>query len=170
MDISEQIGNFLKSNGLKLATAESCTAGMISSLVAQTPGSSLWLDAGFVVYSAEAKNSMLGVSFDTINKFDITSTEVAQEMAKGAILKSNANVAVSTTGLAGPSGGTQSIPIGTVCFGWSFKIDDHIVVFSEKMLFKGNRNEIREEAALYALNKISFYHHKIYNKQNKVKI
>lgn len=155
--ISKNIGHFLKKNQLKLATAESCTAGLISSIVAETPGSSAWLEAGFVVYTPEAKNKMLGVQFSTIEKYDITSREVAQEMAIGALENSAANVSVSTTGLAGPGGGTEDIPCGTVCFAWAFKKNDKIVVFSEKQRFEGDRNFIREQAAQYALVTISRY-------------
>jgi PncC family amidohydrolase len=156
-NLSLDIGEYLKNKKLLVATAESCTAGLISSTIAETPGSSLWLDSGFVVYSAEAKNQSLGVSFDTINKYNITSCEVAEEMAIGAILKSRANVSLSTTGVAGPAGGTIQIPVGTVCLAWGFKNNENITVFSEKALFNGNRNEIRQQATEYSLNKIEYY-------------
>ena len=151
---SKEVGLYLKKNSLLLATAESCTAGLIVSNIARTPGSSAWLDAGFVVYSPEAKNKLLGVSLNTIDVFNITSEEVAKEMALGAIKNSRANISVSTTGVAGPSGGTEDIPVGTVCFAWAHQTDTKIICVTEKHLFKGSRNQIRNQAAKLALDKL----------------
>lgn len=145
-------GKFSLDKGLKLVTAESCTAGMISSMVADIPGSSAWLDRAFVVYSAVAKNEVLGVDFATIEKYDITSERVAREMALGALSKSSASLAIATTGLAGPSGGTEDIPVGTVCFAWAFK-GYQLDVFSETKVFSGDRNEVRKAASEFALER-----------------
>lgn len=164
--LSYQVGQYLQQHNLLLATAESCTAGLISSTLAQTPGSSCWLDSGFIVYSAHAKNQMLGVSLDTIEKYNITSCEVAKEMSHGAIKKSKANSAVSITGLAGPSGGSLEIPVGTVCMSWAFLKDNQISSFEEKKLFEGDRNTIREKAAQYILEKIEYYYTQNYYTQN----
>jgi nicotinamide-nucleotide amidase len=151
MNLSKKIGMFLKENNLVLSTAESCTAGLISSTLAQTPGSSAWLDSGFIVYTPSAKNKMLEVSFETIEKFNITSEEVAKEMATGAIKNSLANVSVAVTGVAGPGGGTKDIPVGTVCLAWCFVKNNNIIVLTEKVFFSGDRNEIREKVCEYAL-------------------
>lgn len=161
MLLSKTVATYLTSHNLLLATAESCTAGLISSIIAQTPGSSAWLEAGFVVYSPEAKNKSLGVLFETIDKFNITSVEVAKEMALGALNNSRANMAIATTGVAGPSGGTDDIPVGTVCFAWSFISQGEFFTYTEKKHFFGDRNKIRTSAAKYALKRISYYHKKL---------
>lgn len=158
MTFSQQIGNYLLNNKLLLTTAESCTAGLIASTLAQTPGSSSWLDSGFVVYSPQAKNRSLGVKFETIEKFNITSEEVALEMAHGALKNSHANIAVSTTGVAGPTGGSDKIPVGTVCMAWVFQNNNQTISYSETKVFIGNRNQIRKQAVKYILNKIKFFH------------
>lgn len=169
-ELSEKIGYYLRDNDLLLATAESCTAGLISSTIAETSGSSKWLDAGFVVYSAEAKAKSLGVNLKTIEDYDITSCEVAQEMSVGALKNSRANVSVSVTGLAGPGGGTPEIPVGTVCMSWAFSKNDNILTFEEKVLFNGDRNSIREQVVEHVLNQLVLYHKKILSNNNKLKI
>lgn len=151
---SKSVGLFLKKEHLLLATAESCTAGLIASTIAKTAGSSAWLDAGFVVYSPEAKNTMLDVQFQTIETYNITSEQVAKEMALGAIRKSRANVAVSTTGVAGPSGGTKEIPVGTVCFAWAHQVHERINCMMQTVCFTGSRNQIRAAATHHALEQL----------------
>lgn len=155
--LSLKIGHYLRDNKLILATAESCTAGLIAATIAETSGSSQWLDAGFVVYTPEAKEQSLGVSIDTINDYNITSTNVAKEMSIGAIKNSRANIALAVTGVAGPSGGTDEIPVGTVCMSWAFLYNSNIVTFEEKMLFHGNRNEIRVQVVNHMLEHIPYY-------------
>jgi len=98
-NLSKKVGDYCIKNNIKLTTAESCTAGLISATIAMTPGSSAWLDRGFVVYSAQAKNEMLGVSLDTIERFNITSEQVAKDMAIGALSNSTANVSLAVTAL-----------------------------------------------------------------------
>lgn len=151
-NLSKQFGEFCKQKGFNAVTAESCTAGLISATIAMTPGSSAWLDRGFVVYTPEAKNEMLGVKFSIIDKFDITSEEVAKEMAIGALGKSSANIAFAVTGLAGPTGGTEKIPVGTVCMAWAVK-KTTIEIITETKIFNGSRNEIRESVVKYMLHK-----------------
>ncbi len=155
-NISAEIGKFCLENQLKIATAESCTAGMIASTIADTAGSSAWLDRSFVVYTPDAKHEMLGVNYETIEKNNITSEAVAIEMAIGALENSNANLSIATTGVAGPTGGTKDIPAGTICFAWAFKDKENNIsaVFSDTKVFKGNRNENRQLASEYALDKI----------------
>ena len=153
MNLSEQFGQFCLQNKLVVTTAESCTAGLIAATIAQTPGSSAWLDCGFVVYTPEAKNKLLGVSLQTINKHNITSTQVAQEMALGALECSSANISFAVTGVAGPSGGTTDIPVGTVCIAIAHKFYDSTHIFSEKLFFEGDRNSVREQVVEYILNK-----------------
>ncbi len=152
-NLSQKFGQFCVKNGFKVVTAESCTAGLISGTIADTPGSSGWLDSGFVVYTPEAKNKHLKVGFNTIEKFDITSVEVAEEMAIGALGNSYANFSLAVTGLAGSTGGTKEIPAGTICMAWGIRDNEGIRVVKEKKHFKGERNEIRKAVVEYMLNK-----------------
>jgi PncC family amidohydrolase len=154
-----QVVSFLSSRGLKLATAESCTAGQIASYLASVPGSGACLDVGFVSYSPSGKAGFLGVKEATMKQYGLTSEEVAREMSEGALRQEGccADMVVSNTGLAdaGPEGAP---PAGTQCFAWSFNIHDAaIVTFSETRLFSGDRNGVRSAAALYALSRIEHY-------------
>lgn len=154
----DSVLRYLQENHLKLVTAESCTAGMIASTLAEKPGSGSWLDCAFVTYSEEAKVAVLGVRKETIDRCNLTSEEVAREMAQGALRISRANVAVSDTGLAGPSDGDSGIPAGTVCFAWSFQDGDRITTYSETRRFNGGRNQVRESSTEYAISRIWHYH------------
>lgn len=154
-NISQLIGKSLLEKNLKLVTAESCTAGLIAATVAETAGSSKWLQGGFIVYTPETKNQFLGVSYNTIIKYDMTSEEVAYEMAYGALENSDlANVAIAVTAIAGPGGGTEGIPVGTVCIAWARVNGEHIQVLTETCYFEGSRNEIRQKVAQYSLEKL----------------
>jgi PncC family amidohydrolase len=158
MNIPRYVIGFLGSRGLKLATAESCTAGLIASLVADVPGSGACLDVGFVTYSPSGKAGFLGVHHETMSRFGLTSEEVAREMSEGALAQEAcaANVAVSNTGLADASPGGP--PAGTQCFAWSYRRrDGSVVTASETVRFHGDRNEVRHAAALYALSRIPIY-------------
>lgn len=159
MNIPTQVVSFLSSHGLKLATAESCTAGQIASYLASVPGSGACLDVGFVSYSPSGKVGLLGVKQTTMDQFGLTREEVAREMAEGALKQQGccADVAVSNTGLAdaGPSAGP---PPGTQCFAWAFRTRrGEILTFAEMRLFAGGRNDIRSGAALHALARIEHY-------------
>jgi PncC family amidohydrolase len=159
MDIPRLAVSFLISRGLKLATAESCTAGYIASLVSSVPGSGACLDVGFVVYSPSGKAGFLGVSQRSMDEHGLTSEEVAREMAVGALRQEAccADIAVSNTGLADEAP-VDAPPAGTQCFAWAFKRrDGSIFTFSETKVFSGERNDIRKAAALYALSRIE--HH-----------
>jgi nicotinamide-nucleotide amidase len=160
---------YLEENRLKLVTAESCTAGLIASTLAEEPGSGSWLECAFVTYSAEAKIGCLGVRQETISRCNLTSEEVACEMAEGALHLSRANVAVADTGLAGPSNGDSDIPVGTVCFAWAFEHDGKVSTFSETRKFNGGRNDVRQAATEYAISRIWHYHNEVLNKQERAK-
>lgn len=108
--------DMLRDGGLKLATAESCTGGLVSGLLTSIAGSSSVVERGFVTYSNEAKAEMLGISMALIDQHGAVSEQVAREMAEGALKKSRANVAVSVTGIAGPGGGSKHKPVGLVHF------------------------------------------------------
>lgn len=149
--------DYLKANTLILTTAESCTAGRIIHLLAQISGSGESLDAGYVVYSIDAKKRLLGVNQQTIDQFTLTSEAVAHEMVSGALKNSAANVVVATTGIAGPEP-MDGVPEGTVCFGWGFKLHEDLITYTETKHFKGSRTEILTLAAEYALIQIPSLH------------
>jgi PncC family amidohydrolase len=159
MNIPRQVVSFLSSRGLKLATAESCTAGQIASYLASVPGSGACLDVGFVSYSPSGKAGFLGVKHSTMERFGLTSEEVAREMAEGALRQEGccADIVVANTGLADAKPGNDP-PAGTQCFAWSFRTREAaIVTFAETRRFSGARNDVRSAAALYALARIEHY-------------
>lgn len=145
---------FLDQHGLSVVTAESCTAGLIAGSLADLPGCEKWFKSGYVTYSPEAKIHILGVQKNTIERFNLSSEEVAREMVQGALRLSQANVAVANTGVAGPGNGEGNIPAGTVCFAWAFRLNKDIRLFSETRYFKGDRNAVRQAAAEYAIARI----------------
>lgn len=136
--------------GRRIALAESCTGGLVCAALTEIPGSSLVLDRGFVTYSNEAKQELLGVQPDIIEAFGAVSPATAWAMAQGAIRHSNADVAVAVSGIAGPDGGTLLKPVGTVVFALAIRGEED--VNAEQVLIDGgNRAEIRHQAALIAL-------------------
>lgn len=120
--LAVQAGIALKEKSLMVATAESCTGGLVAAAITDVAGSSGWFERGFVTYSNEAKSTMLGVPAKLIRDYGAVSEEVAHAMAEGALLNSRAQVALSITGVAGPTGGTPEKPVGMVCFGWSLSL------------------------------------------------
>lgn len=164
MDLLAQIVDYLKKHDISLATAESCTAGLVVSELARVPGSAGFLDCGLVVYSPESKHRYLNVSFDTIERYGLTSEEVALEMAEGALNRNDVNLAIADTGVAGPAPPNDDTPIGEVCFAWVVRCGDKIYKYSETRNFDGDRNEVRMGAAHYLLEKIPKYHRKALNK------
>lgn len=148
---------YLKKNGIVVATAESCTAGLIAGRLADASGVGSALQVGFVVYSPEAKIHCLGVSKKTIERFGLTSEEVAREMALGALERSDASIALADTGLADAQEGSD-IPAGTVCFAWAVRDNGEARVFSETRRFDGSRNVVRRAAADHALERIPHYY------------
>jgi len=143
----EQLAALCQSNQIKIATAESCTGGMVSSAITDLAGSSQWFDAGFVTYSNEAKMSMLGVDPHTLDSYGAVSEPVVIEMAKGAVAHSQAHFAVSISGVAGPGGGTKDKPVGMVCFG----VSDGKKSTASTVQFDGDRARVREQSREFAL-------------------
>ena len=153
----EAVVNYLMEHSLYLATAESCTAGLMAAALGSVPGGGKIMESGYVVYSPQAKHRLLGVSHDTIDQFGLTSEEVAREMATGALLDSEANVAVATTGVAGPEP-MGDIEPGTVCFSWAFDVDGKRALFSHTQRFEGDREQVIRQASHFALAGIMTYH------------
>jgi len=151
MKYIKEVSTALHNKKLKLTTAESCTGGWLAKVITDISGSSEIFDRGFVTYSNKAKQEMLGVSIQTLNKYGAVSEEVVAEMAVGALKNSAANLSVSISGIAGPTGGTPDKPVGTVCFAWMLT---NRKPFTEIALFSGDRMEIRQQAVNYALQGI----------------
>lgn len=147
----EDVLRLLQRRELTLSTAESCTCGLMASLLGDLPGCGQLLDSGFVVYSPKAKNRLLGVSFETIEQFGLTSEEVAAEMAVGALNASGAMIAVANTGVADDA---QEDEGGTQCYAWALMRGERQVVVSETVRFDGDRVEIRKQAARHGLMQI----------------
>jgi nicotinamide-nucleotide amidase len=146
-----ELGKRLTAARLMLTTAESCTGGWLSKVVTDIAGASAWLDRGFVTYSNAAKQEMLGVSAGTIAEHGAVSEDVASEMAQGALAHSLAGVAVAVTGIAGPNGGSEDKPVGTVCFAWVVEGRSPI---TQRVQFAGNREEVRHQSVGLALDRL----------------
>lgn len=146
--LASQLARRLLDRELMVATAESCTGGLVAATLTDIAGSSAWFERGFVTYSNHAKMEMLGVPADLIETHGAVSEDVARAMAEGALLESRAQVALSITGVAGPGGGTRDKPVGTVCFGWAVMEQ---AVQSETMHFDGDRAQVREQSVRHAL-------------------
>jgi nicotinamide-nucleotide amidase len=142
-----QTADLLQQKRWMLATAESCTGGMIAAACTDLAGSSAWFERGFVTYSNEAKTDLLGVDAALIAAQGAVSQAVVEAMAAGAVARSKAQVSIAVTGVAGPGGGTPGKPVGTVWFGWSVR--GHIR--SERRQFDGDRAEVRSATVQHAL-------------------
>ncbi|HEV3429472.1 MAG TPA: CinA family protein [Paraburkholderia sp.] len=140
-------GNKLRDARIMLATAESCTGGMVATAITDISGSSGWFERGFVTYSNQAKTEMIGVPAELIEKHGAVSEPVARAMAEGALRNSRAQVSLAITGIAGPGGGSPDKPVGMVSFGWSNRLHTSV----ETLVFKGDREQIRVQAAAHAL-------------------
>jgi nicotinamide-nucleotide amidase len=150
--LCEALAQVLKANHLCMATAESCTGGLIAASCTQFSGSSVWFERGFVTYSNAAKTELLGVPSSLIETQGAVSEEVAKAMALGALAHSKAHFSVAVTGIAGPTGGSVAKPVGTVWLAWGWR-DSQSAVHCEAMLqqFKGSRSEVRYAAAELSL-------------------
>ena len=153
LDAARDLLAVLEARGMTLATAESCTGGLIAAALTAIPGSSAVVTRGYVTYSNEAKMAALRVNEDVVGTFGAVSVATAWAMARGALMASGADVAVAITGIAGPGGGSPSKPVGTVVFARAERDEDpdHVVADSKQFDADGGRSGIRLEAALCAL-------------------
>jgi len=144
--VVKEIAECLITRGASLAVAESCTGGYVGKLITDFPGSSAWFQGGVICYSNDLK-CKIGVEKNTIDTFGAVSLEVVEQLAEKICTFAGCSVGLAISGVAGPEGGTQYNPVGTVCFSW--------YVFgktlSEKSTFQGERNEIRHQAAIKSL-------------------
>jgi nicotinamide-nucleotide amidase len=147
LELAVQVGNALKERALLLATAESCTGGGVAQAITDIAGSSEWFDGGFVAYSNAAKIDMLDVPAAQIALHGAVSEEIAAAMAFGALANSNADVAISTTGIAGPAGAVPGKPVGTVCIACVMGSRE----LTEHKVFAGDRQEIRAQTVKHVL-------------------
>lgn len=156
IDTIKTLAEILLAKSWKMAAAESCTGGLVCANLTQLSGSSEWFERGYITYSNQAKEECLGVDADVLDAYGAVSEEVAKAMAQGALQNAGVNAALSITGIAGPSGGSQEKPVGTVCFGWAIQNDaGENRVFTKTMHFAGDRQSIREQSCLYALNELA---------------
>lgn len=149
-DLCGQLAVMLRERGWMLATAESCTGGLIAAACTDLAGSSEWFDRGFVTYSYEAKTDLLGVGVDMLTAHGAVSEVVARAMAFGAVRHSRSRVSVAVTGIAGPGGGTPDKPVGTVWF--AFMVDGRLS--SEVRHFAGGRAQVRSATVQHALERL----------------
>lgn len=146
--LSSEVGSWLRERGARLASAESCTGGWVAAVVTATAGSSAWFDSGFVTYSNGAKQGQLGVSAATLERHGAVSEETVREMARGALARSGVEIALAVSGVAGPTGGSATKPVGTVCFAWAAGGG---WIRSETRHFRGDREAVRRQAVIHAL-------------------
>lgn len=151
IDLATRVGRALQDKGLLVTTAESCTGGGVGQAITEIAGSSEWFDCGFIAYSNASKTEMLDVPAAVIAQFGAVSEEVAGAMAEGALANSNAHVSLATTGIAGPTGAVPGKPVGTVCFAWSREQHAHPHTFTERLVFSGDRQAVRQQTVEHAL-------------------
>lgn len=146
-ELAVKLGKVLSAGHWSIATAESCTGGLMAAIITDIPACSGWFERGFVTYSNESKMEMLGVGRDTLEQYGAVSEAVVREMAAGALQNSRADVAVAVTGIAGPDGGSEEKPVGTVWFAWAWPVGS---VSAERMWFPGNRDDVRRATVEHA--------------------
>lgn len=159
MTQEEKVAELLKEHHLTVTTAESCTGGLIAGTLVNVAGISSQFQEGYITYSNEAKEKILGVSHNTLEQFGAVSPQTAEEMARGAKRIANADISIISTGIAGPDGGTDTKPVGLVYLGCCYQEEVKV----EKHIFHGNRMEVRQAsvaAALTLLEKMIKYNNK----------
>lgn len=149
--ICEKILHSFQQKGFKIATAESCTGGLLAGALTSVPGSSAIFERGYVTYSNQAKHEDLGVSYDLLNHYGAVSEEVATQMAVGALKITKATISLSVTGIAGPDGGSREKPVGLVYFGLAWGDVLNCETKTYKQIFSGSRDDIRDAALNFAL-------------------
>lgn len=152
MQLSEQVGEALLQQRATLTTAESCTGGWIAKVITDIAGSSAWFERGFVTYSNDAKQAMIGVHPETLLSYGAVSEQVVREMAQGAMQAAEASFAVAVSGIAGPGGGSAEKPVGTVWFGFA---SQNGKVTACHQCFSGDREAVRRQATAFALKTLA---------------
>ena len=150
-DLVKELAELLIQKTMMIVTAESCTGGLLATTLTHKPGASAYFDRGFVTYSNEAKQEQLNVPEAIITKHGAVSEQCAQAMAEGALKNSKASIAISITGIAGPEGGTDDKPVGTVIFGYALKGGSSGCITHS---FEGDRQSIQTQSAITALKSL----------------
>lgn len=151
---AQALAETLTAAGLTLVTAESCTGGGLAEILTTIPGSSLWFERGFISYSNLSKCEMLGVKTETLARHGAVSEPTARAMAEGALAHSPADLVVAITGIAGPGGGTEAKPVGTVCFAWASRNHE---TRSTTLHFPGDRTAVRRQSVAAAIEGLLGY-------------
>jgi nicotinamide-nucleotide amidase len=149
--LTQQCAGLLIKNKLRMVVAESCTGGWLAKVLTDLPGSSQWFDRGYITYSNQAKQAMLGVNASTLMQFGAVSESTVREMVLGAQSNSGADVVIAISGIAGPGGGSDEKPVGTVCFAWMVCTNEPAAI---QVHFTGDREQVREQAVVFALEKL----------------
>ncbi|WP_338882987.1 MULTISPECIES: nicotinamide-nucleotide amidase [Xenorhabdus] len=149
--LSIELGKRLIRKKLSVTCAESCTGGWIAKVITDIAGSSAYFNRGFVTYSNDAKHEMLGVLPESLAQFGAVSEQVVREMATGALAVAKADISVAVSGIAGPEGGSEEKPTGTVWFGFAFYVNKNIQTVVYRQHFSGDRNAVRLQAVIFSL-------------------
>ena len=149
--LAGEVGCATRAIGWRIVTAESCTGGWIAKALTDVPGSSRWVDSGYVTYSNAAKMRAVGVSAVTLDEHGAVSEATVREMANGALRTAGVEMAIAVSGIAGPEGGTAEKPVGTVWFAIATLEADGPVAISERQRFSGDRDQVRRQSVDYAL-------------------
>ncbi|GAA3571036.1 CinA family protein [Marinobacter xestospongiae] len=147
----ETLAGVLEHQGLTITTAESCTGGWVAKVLTDRPGSSVYLHSGLVTYSNDAKQRLLGVTSDSLAAHGAVSEPVVREMVAGALKVTGTDLAVATSGVAGPGGGSVQKPVGTVWFAWGTRDD----IRTARCWFDGDREAVRRQSVLYVLQSVT---------------
>lgn len=150
-ELARELGARMQSDSIRLACAESCTGGWLAKIITDIPGSSSWFSASVVSYSNQAKQSLLGVRAETLESFGAVSAETVKQMVDGVFAHTDADIAVSISGIAGPDGGSDEKPVGLVWFGWGIRGE---TVSAASYIFDGDREAVRKQAVAMALEKL----------------
>jgi len=150
-EMIQQLAEQLIERGHTMGTAESCTGGMVAAQITAVNGSSKWFECGIVTYSNESKQMLLGVDAETLEQFGAVSEPVVIQMVEGLLARTNASVGVSISGVAGPGGGSEQKPVGTVFFAWA---GEGFQTRAQRMQFDGDREAVRKQATEYALRQL----------------
>ena len=160
IEVAQQIGWLAAKRELMICTAESCTGGAIARALTEISGSSAWFDSGYVTYSNAAKQRMLGVDAALLSEYGAVSEPVVRAMANGALDGGPGRLSIAVTGVAGPGGGSDAKPVGTVWFGWAGRAntsDYGAFVASQRVCFEGDRHAVRLQTALHGLHQLKTF-------------
>ncbi len=159
--LAAEVGNAAAQRNLMICTAESCTGGAIARALTEISGSSAWFDCGYVTYTNDAKQRMLGVPADALNEHGAVSEPVARAMAAGALAGDGDRISMAVTGVAGPGGGSAEKPVGTVWFGWAGpalgKAGSGPFIAAARVRFDGGRSAVRLQTAIHALRQLKAF-------------